>query len=122
MKQSSNTFFTAFLMLTLFFSACQEKRLDGMVEDRIYLVTPGLHTMPVYNWGKDSIGLQVIKSGTGQQPATVRLTIDPTLTDKYKENSEAQYELLDERFIKLPAVFWSSKQKTIKSPSILLLM
>jgi len=100
-QRFSNTTLLAFFMITLFFCACQEKRLDGMVEDRIYLVTPGLHTMPVYNWGKDSIGLQVIKSGTGQQPATVTLTIDPALIDKYKESPEVQYELLDERFYKI---------------------
>ncbi|MCF3111301.1 DUF1735 domain-containing protein [Niabella sp. CC-SYL272] len=114
MQRFSNTTSLAFFMITLFLCACQEKRLDGMVEDRIYLVTPGLHTMPVYNWGKDSIGLQVIKSGTGQQPATVRLTIDPTLTDKYKENSEAQYELLDERFYKIASSVLEFKAEDYK--------
>ncbi len=101
MKQSSNTFFTAFLMLTLFFSACQEKRLDGMVEDRIYLVTPGLHTVPVFDRGKDSVRLQVVKSGVGQQPAKVKLTIDPSLISKYKETPAASYELMDERLYKI---------------------
>lgn len=99
MKKYSNTFFKAFLMLTLFFSACEEKRLDGMVEDRIYLMSPGLRTVTVFDWGKDSVGLQVIKSGAGQQPAKVTLTIDPALIGKY--NPGAAYELMDERFYKI---------------------
>lgn len=86
-----------FLPVTLFtMFACKDTRMNYMVDDKVYLLNPGLNETTIFNWGDFTYNLYVIKSGKGQQGATVKLNIDEVIMQKYNTEHHSQYKLLPE--------------------------
>lgn len=80
----------------LFFSACEDNRMDGMVNDKVYLLQSGLQKVPVNYRDYADIYLTMYKSGVGDRKAKVTFEISQDLLTEYNEKNKTAYELLPE--------------------------
>lgn len=88
---SINVALIIFLML-----GCEDKRLDGMVDDQVYLVETGLvHPDTMYNnRSHEDVEIPVYKSGYGQETATVILEEDQAALEAYNLQNGTKYMML----------------------------
>ncbi len=93
-------------LLSFLFIACEDNRLDGMADDKIYLIKSGIQPAQLYNFGSYDYELPVYKSGYGTKKASIELTVDPALLTSYNSGNGTSYQLL-------PASCYSLKTNTI---------
>ncbi len=94
------------LSFLLVIIACEDSRMDKMVEDKVYLLKPGINEIDAFLWEDYTYDLMVIKSGIGQQQADLELVIDEAALQKYNDANQTSFELL-------PPDYYSIKSKNI---------
>ena len=104
----NNSLLTLLLcLLAIVGSGCEDRRLNNMVEDKVYLNDFGENVQNVFKWENFTYQLQVIKSGVGQQGGDVALTVDEALLAQFGD----KYTLLPAELykIKTPQVFFGEE-------------
>lgn len=92
MKYSTSLLYIFFF---LFFStACEDHRLEGMVDDRVYLLASGWQSPAMGRTEAISYPVIIYKSGLGVTEAEVALEIDETVLAEYNRTSAKKYKLL----------------------------
>lgn len=84
-------------ILASFFSvfiSCEDTRLDGMVDDKLYVINSGLYTVEVQDFGKVEYNHAVYKSGNGSDAASVSFVIDESLITSYNAQNGTGLQLL----------------------------
>jgi hypothetical protein len=71
------------LSLTILGAGCEDRRMNNMTEDKVYLNNFGENVQNIFKWDNFTYQLQVIKSGVGQQEGEVALSVDETALAKY---------------------------------------
>ncbi|MDQ6480704.1 DUF1735 domain-containing protein [Dyadobacter sp. LHD-138] len=71
------------LSFTMMSASCEDRRMNNMAEDKVYLNNFGLNNQNIYKGENFNYNLQVIKSGVGSQNGEVTLNVDETLLAKY---------------------------------------
>lgn len=89
------------LSLLLLSTACEDNRMNYMVDDEIYLLNPGFNETNIFNWGDFTYNLYVIKGGKGQQGANVEFNVDETLLVEYNTAHGTTYKLLPAEYYKV---------------------
>ena len=74
--------------------SCEDNRLDGMVEDQIYLLNHDFFNVDVFNFGEFTSNVVVCKGGIGQSSAEVELLVDQTLISRHNNNFGTSYQML----------------------------
>lgn len=82
------------LSLLLLSTACEDNRMNYMVDDQIYLLNPGFNETDIFNWGDFTYNLYVIKGGKGRQGASVEFQVNETLLTEYNAANGKNYKLL----------------------------
>lgn len=75
--------------------SCEDTMLNNMVDDRVYLLKEGVNEVNVFNVGRPTIPVKVIKSGVGQRAVQLRMEIDPDFLTEYNQANGTSYGLLD---------------------------
>ncbi|MDR1097721.1 MAG: DUF1735 domain-containing protein [Tannerella sp.] len=89
--------------LFVLFSACEDARMDFMVDDTLYLLNPGFQETETFNWGDYSHHLYVIKSGRGQQGTQVEIRVNGSVLTEYNGENSASCKLLPENCYTIPS-------------------
>jgi hypothetical protein len=89
--------------MALFGVGCEDRRMNNMIEDKVYLTKFGENVQNVFKWDNYTYELQVTKSGVGQQGGEVSLNVDESALTPYA----AKYKLL-------PADLYKIKSTTLK--------
>lgn len=103
------------LMVLLSCISCDEYRDQFELDDQLYLQKSGLTEMTVFNWGTFTYELPVIKSGKGNHPATVRLSIDESILSEYNTTNGTDYKLMPENCYKLQSPTLSLTEKDYRA-------
>ncbi|MDR1668000.1 MAG: DUF1735 domain-containing protein [Bacteroidales bacterium] len=82
------------LALSLWFTACEDNRLNDMAEDKVYIVNSDGQAIDVINFGAYTHYIAVYKSGYGAKDAKVRLVLDLDVLLQYNEKNGTNYEVL----------------------------
>lgn len=90
-----------FLSTVFLNSSCEDTLQKDMVDDEIYLLKEGLHTIDVYNFAEAVLPITIIKSGVGQRGATASLQVKPELLQAYNTANNTTYKVLDPAFYTL---------------------
>lgn len=93
MKKTFVSIYTLLLIL-LVFSACEDHRLEGMVDDHIYLLNTGIQIQELGRTEALNYELVVYKSGMGVAKSEAYVSIDPSVLEEYNKTSEKKYEML----------------------------
>lgn len=88
--------------LVLLGSGCEDRRMNNMIGDQVYLNESGENVQNVFKGEQFIYRLQVIKSGVGQEGGEVSIQVDESILARY----EGKYTLL-------PAALYK-----VKSPQI----
>ncbi len=96
MKKFLNQYIRFFYLLIGLgvFSSCEDTMLNNMVEDRVYLLKPGLHEVQVYNFESALAEVVVVKSGIGQRASKLKLEISPSVLSVYNSANGTDYKQL----------------------------
>lgn len=86
------------LSLTILGVGCEDRRMNNMVEDKVYLNNYGENVQNIFKWDHFTYNLMVVKSGVGQQGGEVALKVDEALLSKYYGS---KYTLLPPEYYKL---------------------
>jgi len=78
------------------FSSCEDTMLNNMVDDRVYLLKPGLNEIQVYNFEKAIAQVVVVKSGVGQRSSRLKLEVSPSVLTDYNAANGTSYKPLPE--------------------------
>jgi hypothetical protein len=89
--------------MALIGAGCEDRRMNNMIEDKVYLTKFGENVQNVFKWDNYTYELQVTKSGVGQQGGEVRLSVDESALAPYA----AKYKLL-------PADLYKIKSTTLQ--------
>jgi hypothetical protein len=89
--------------MALFAAGCEDRRMNNMIEDKVYLTNFGENIQRVFKWENYTYQLQVTKSGVGQQGGEVGLSVDESALAPYG----TKYKLL-------PADLYKIKSTTLK--------
>lgn len=92
--------------LALVGSACEDRRMNNMVSDQVYLNKFGENVQNIFKGEHFTYQLQVIKSGVGQQGGEVSIQVDASILGRY----EGKYALLPAELYKV-----KSSQVSLKS-------
>ncbi|WP_197091438.1 DUF1735 domain-containing protein [Sphingobacterium endophyticum] len=76
------------------FSSCEDTMLNNMVDDRVYLLKPGLNEVQVYNFDRAIAEVVVVKSGVGQRSSQLKLEISPSVLSAYNTANGTTYRAL----------------------------
>jgi len=77
--------------------ACDDPRLDKIVDDSVYLANYGLHQQNVYTGEGFTYPVTVVKAGAGLQGGKVRLKVNDALITKYGGN----YTVLPQQYYQI---------------------
>lgn len=89
------------LIVSTFLLSCEDNLYENMVEDKVYIVESGINEVEISSSGSYTYGLYVIKSGVGQQAATVRLEVNQQLLEAYNADNGTNYALLPEQYFNI---------------------
>lgn len=92
--------------------SCEDNRLEGMMDDKVYLLRTGLQPTQVFNFGEYDFDVFVIKSGLGTKDASVKITVTPEILETYNANNGTDYELLPDDCYLLKATTMDIPAKT----------
>ncbi|WP_165940078.1 DUF1735 domain-containing protein [Dyadobacter psychrotolerans] len=92
------------LSLIILAAGCEDRRMNNMVEDKVYLNNFGLNNQNVFKGDNFTYNLQVVKSGVGTQEGEVTITVDESLLAKYYGT----------KYTLLPAAYYKVKNSTLK--------
>lgn len=84
-------------LLAIVASACEDRRMNNMAEDKVSLNDFGENVQKVFKWENSTYQLRVIKSGAGQTGGEVTLSVDKSVLDKYGDT----YTLLPDELYKV---------------------
>lgn len=84
-------------LVAAFGAGCEDRRMNNMMEDKIYLNNFGENVQNVFKWDNFTYQLQVIKSGTGQQGGEVVLSVEESALKPYAD----KYTLLPAELYKV---------------------
>ncbi|WP_192579122.1 DUF1735 domain-containing protein [Dyadobacter aurulentus] len=92
-------------------SGCEDRRLNNMVEDKVYLNDSGENLQNIFKWENFTYQLQAIKSGVGQQGGEVALHVDEALLAQFGD----KYTLLPAELykIKTPQVSFGEQDYSV---------
>ena len=98
MKKSLNQYMYLFCLLMSLglLSSCEDTLLNNMVDDRVYLLKPGLNEVQVYNIDRAIAEVIVMKSGVGQRSSQLKLEVSPAVLSAYNAANGTGYKQLDE--------------------------
>lgn len=85
------------LALLVIGAGCEDRRMNNMIEDKVYLNNFGENVQNVFKWENFTYQLQVIKSGVGQSGGDVALNVDASLLAQYGD----KYTILPTEFYKI---------------------
>ena len=86
---------SAFLLLFTF-TACEDKRLTGMVDDHVFLLESGIRILELERTEAIDYKMVVYKSGMGTARGKVKILIDETVLNEFNSYSEKKYLMLPE--------------------------
>lgn len=90
-------------LLLMLFISCEDKRLDGLEPDKVYLPKSGLHTEESYTTGTTATAqLWTYKSSLNGTSCQVTYTVKPELLAAYNEENGTNYEILPEDCYEIP--------------------
>lgn len=92
-----NLKFALFLGVLFSLFACDDPRLDKMVDDSVYLANYGVHQQNIYMGEGFTYPITVVKAGVGQQSGTVRLSVSEEIISKYN----GDYTLLPQQYYQI---------------------
>ncbi len=72
-------------LLALLGSGCEDRRMNNMIGDQVYLNEFGENVQPVFKGDHFTYRLQVIKSGVGQQSGEVSINVDASILARYED-------------------------------------
>lgn len=101
MKANRNLFNISLLFLVVLFVGCEDNRMNDMVDDKVYLLNPGLNEQSVFNWPGYTYNLYVIKSGTGSQGGELGLTINEALLTRFNEKNQTDLKMLPQELFNI---------------------
>jgi hypothetical protein len=84
-------------ILAIFGVGCEDRRMNNMVADKVYLNNFGLNEQDILKGENFIYSLQVIKSGVGQTGGNVTLRVDESALSKYGD----KYTLLPAELYKI---------------------
>lgn len=94
MKRYIYIIFSLFLIYIVFTSCSDDYLNHSMVNDKIYLNSPGFNETNVFNWGTFTYDLVVVKGGKGMQNAQLKLAVEDSILTNYNEKNNKNYKLL----------------------------
>lgn len=94
MKYIATTLQLFLLLLVVSLAACEDNRSNGLFDDKVYLLTPDLNKVDVFNWGKYDYELIACKGGVGQQEAILQIVLNESLLTRYNAKNGTNYKLL----------------------------
>ena len=90
-------------MVSLVFASCEDKRLDGLEPDRIYMPKSGLQIEEAYTIGETvQAQLWTYKSSFNGTTCRVTYTVAPEVLTEYNAANGTSYELLPESCYTIP--------------------
>ena len=92
--QKGRIIFIPVFILFLIFPSCTDHRLDGMVDDQIYLLNYDMQNIDVFNFGEYTSTVVVCKGGMGNVSADVELVLDQNLIIKYNNINGTSFKML----------------------------
>jgi len=99
-------------MLMMF--SCTDHRLDGMVDDKVYLLNYDLQNINVFNFGEFTSNVTICKGGIGSIEADVELDLDPEIVIRYNNLNGTSYRLLPSQCYELSANSFKFDSKDIR--------
>lgn len=91
------------MLMSLAFAACEDKRLDGLEPDYIYLPKSGVQIEEAYTIGETAVAhLWTYKSSYNGTSCRVTYTLDPELLATYNAENATAYEMLPESCYDIP--------------------
>ena len=82
---------------------CADHRLDGMVDDKVYLLNYDLQHLDVFNFGEYTSNVAICKGGMGTLAANVELALDPEAIIRYNNFNGTSYKILPSSCYELSA-------------------
>jgi hypothetical protein len=76
--------------------SCEDNRLEGMVDDKLYLLKSGYQSTQVFNFGEYQIDAYIIKAGYGDRDAVLDIAVTPELLTAYNASNGTDYRVLPE--------------------------
>ena len=93
----------AIIKITILIAACTDHRLDGMVDDQVYLLNYDIQNIDVFNFGEYTSDVVICKGGIGGATADVELALDQELIIRYNNMNGTSYKMLPENCYNLSA-------------------
>jgi len=82
---------------------CADHRLDGMVDDKVYLLNYNLQNINVFNFGEYTSNVVICKGGIGTVAADVELELDQEVMIRYNNLNGTSYKMLPSQCYELSA-------------------
>lgn len=90
-----------FLSAIFLSTSCEDTLQKDMVDDEVYVLKEGLHTIEVYNFAEAILPITIVKSGIGKREATASVQIQPELVQAYNTANNTNYKVLESHFYTL---------------------
>lgn len=101
MKYIATTLQLFLLLLVVLLAACEDNRSNDLFDDKVYLLTPDLNKIDIFNWGSYDYELIACKGGVGQQEATLQIALNESLLMAYNTKNRTNYKLLPKELYQL---------------------
>ncbi|RHJ95294.1 BT_3987 domain-containing protein [Parabacteroides bouchesdurhonensis] len=89
-------------LLVNILTSCEDTRLDGMVDDKTYLLTSGFQELKIYNFGSVTYKFAIYKSGIGSSEAHLTFKADEETLAEYNQANNTDYKLLPSDMYSMP--------------------
>lgn len=86
--------FLYLFLLSLGLFSCEDNRMDGIIDDKIYLLRNNLQVEPIFDFGTSTYDIVACKSGVLAKDANLVLTINEQLISNYNQVNGTSYKLL----------------------------
>lgn len=100
-------------------TACEDNRMDGMVNDKVYIVQSGVQEVYVNYRDYADFTLSVYKSGVSEQTADASISISEDVLSAYNEKEGTSFVLLPDVCYSVSRTNFSFSSSSISYKSVI---
>lgn len=86
------------LISSMLVISCEDDLSIDIVDDKVYVLKPGLNELEIKEATSFRYDLYVMKSGVGKQETDVQLSVNESVLNNYNESEETDYSLLPAQY------------------------